>query len=228
VDGTEAIVSGRTQFTRRDPTPHIASLSLDPKAHSPVPVPDDIVLAFHARLIACLRDYLHRQTNLCSSFSESETFPISRYARLASSTNAQLQFWLSDLDGYSLACSASRRLMVAYYFARIIVNHPSVDVFSKNGREEVANAAQSFALDAAFALLEMCTAWEPKDDLPHLPWSSFGVSDIPMHHRQQLTNTDDHAGGRRTSDLAPSDRYGGLCVYRRRRWIPLLHRCGCR
>jgi len=168
-------MSGRPHFTRRDPASHIASLPFNTKQPDDL-LPHDVILSFHARLIACLRDFLHRQNQFRSSLSDSEAFPTSRYARLASGTNSQLQFWLSDLEGYDLATSETRRLMVTYYFARILVNHPSVDIFQRNGKEDLANAARSLAVDAAVDMLETCIAWEAKDDLPHLPWSSFRVS----------------------------------------------------
>ena len=145
--------------------------------------PHDILLVFHARLISALLEWrrsvaeIARQdfaqlpgANPLASMSYS-------HKRLASRTNAALDWWQDDLKSYRLDESWMKQIQLDHLNVKVLVN----SVASKNigggpDEDRLKEANRAFAVDAGYQLLRRCMAWSPPESIINLPQVYLKVS----------------------------------------------------
>ncbi|KLT44329.1 hypothetical protein CC85DRAFT_283571 [Cutaneotrichosporon oleaginosum] len=158
VDGTEALQRDNPPELPRDPIPYCQILLPDPMPAGKESPPNDVLLAFHARLITLLRDWYHRRGG-------AETTP-GGMARLADNTNANLAWWRTALDSYGLDEVWMRHINLFWEFARMLVNRTSAKSIAD---KRAAIASWTIGTQAAIGFLEKCSKWPQRDELPLIP-----------------------------------------------------------
>jgi len=137
--------------------------------------PNDVLLVFHARLITLLRDWYHSQCQL--SMNKPDNAPLlSGHSRLASTFNAQLEWWRANLEVHCLDDVWTRQIDIFWLFARMLVNATTAKILLNGSNTRLRSASLAYSVEAAIGLLERCSAWDPGDDLTNLPPSYLSVS----------------------------------------------------
>ena len=150
--------------------------------------PYDILLVFHARLIALLLDWQKSRFEIQRPDSTQAQFdppPSPSYAhkRLASRTNASLDWWQDDLKAYRLDAIWTRQIQLDYLNAKVLVNSVAYkNIWGGPDEDRLREANRAFAVDAAYQLLRRCMAWTPPDAVTNLPQVYLRVS-ASLHGR---------------------------------------------
>ena len=159
-------------------------LSDTPQPSNPPPNPHDVLLVFHARLLALLRTWqrerseTHRST---ASGSESISPPSTSrsHKRLASRTNASLDWWQEDLKLYNLEMDWTAQIQLDWLNAKVLVNSvASKNLWGGPDEDRLREASRAWAVDAAMQLLQRCSEWSPADTLTNLPHAYLRVSNV--------------------------------------------------
>lgn len=133
------------------------------------PSANDVLLTLHARLIKILHDWLTRRQYFppLSAFEQK---------RLATSTNALLDLWQSELDGHALDRWYTREIVLFWLYAKMSVNAFAVKELADPRDKMVRDASRAMNAEAAYTLLDSCAQWSPREELVNLPNCYFSVS----------------------------------------------------
>ncbi|ORX37401.1 hypothetical protein BD324DRAFT_626030 [Kockovaella imperatae] len=139
--------------------------------------PHDVLLVFHARLIALLLDWQRARSEVgrsdpATSNSSFDAAPSPSYShkRLASRLNASLDWWQDDLKAYRLDEAWTRQIQLDYLHAKILVNSTaSKNIWGGVDEDRLREANRAFVVDAAYQLLRRCIAWSPPEAMTNLP-----------------------------------------------------------
>ena len=167
--------------------------------------PHDILLVFHARLISTLLEWRKSLAEIARQdyTRRPGTTPLAAmsysHKRLASRTNASLDWWQDDLKSYRLDDIWTRQIQIDFLNAKVLVN----SMASKNiggGPEEdrLKEANRAFGVDAAYQLLRRCIAWSPPESIINLPQVYLKVGTEFLAHNWNRAKLDSFA----------DDRYG--------------------
>ncbi|BEI84348.1 hypothetical protein CcaverHIS002_0409520 [Cutaneotrichosporon cavernicola] len=158
VDGTEALQRDSAILIRRDPSPYCHLLLPDTVLHGKQRRPNDVLLAFHARLISLLREWYCRRANVDAT--------VDGMVKLANSTNANLDWWRTELDSYKLDGMWMRHINLFWEFARMLVNRTTAKSI---GNKPEAIPSWTIGTQAAVGFLEKCSQWPQPDELSFIP-----------------------------------------------------------
>jgi hypothetical protein len=165
VDGTEALQRDSSSPPKRDPLPYCNILLPDEtQPGGKECTPNDVLLAFHARLITVIRNWYHRRGGATMTDS---------MARLASQTNASLDMWRNALDSYNLDGGWMRHVNLFFEFARMLVNRTSARAIAD---KRAATSSLAMGTEAAVSFLEQCADWPQPDELVFIPPCYLNVS----------------------------------------------------
>lgn len=191
MDGTEALraLDQPPVEDLRDPLSYCLTL-VPLSLASDVQLPhQDILLTSRAKLIVLLRKWYYSRAKIdhdqnspstpSSDCTPPRAKPTSRelwnHKRLASTTNAQLDWWRENLASHRLPPWETRQIVICYLFARVLVNSNMAVVLDGKGDNAVRQASLALAVDAAVEFLEITAEWSSRE-LASLPTFDLYVS----------------------------------------------------
>jgi hypothetical protein len=141
--------------------------------------PHDVLLAFHARLLAHMMQWLMDRLGIPrrDAISQSRTACLMAHKRLAEQTNSLLECWNDDLKLYMYPEERTQQITLDYLNARSLVNSVLAGALT-GAPEEHASWVKSKAVvvESALQLLIRCQAWTPAASLANLPHVYYRVS----------------------------------------------------
>jgi len=141
--------------------------------------PHDVLLGFHARLLAHMIRWLIDRCGITRGDGAPETRDafVAAHKRLADRTNSFLEWWAEDLKLYAFPAETMQQISLDYLNARTLVNSVLASSLVDSPAEQALwERSKAVAVECALQVLKRCRAWTPAASLINLPHVYYRVS----------------------------------------------------